>query len=103
MISGRGRKTGLTNEIKKDLKRVVLKPPMKMGYTQAIWDGKLVCDYLEKNHSIEIAVRTAQDWLKKVGFTRQRPRYEFKKTDKIANAKFEIMIKKNLNGKRKTK
>lgn len=95
IISGRGRKTGLTNKIRNDLKRVVLKPPMKSGYKQAIWDGKLVCKYLEEKHSLTIAIRTAQDWLAKIGFTRQRPRYQFNKTDDLANAKFKRMIKKN--------
>lgn len=95
IISGRGRKTGLTKKISNDLKRAVLKPPIKLGYKQAIWDGKLLCKYLQEKHSIEIAIRTAQDWLTKIGFTRQRPRYQFNKTDGLANAKFKRMIKKN--------
>lgn len=95
IISGRGRKTRLTKKIKNDLKRVVLKPPIKTGYNQAIWNGKLVCKYLSDKYSMEIAVRTAQDWLNKIGFTRQRPRYKFNKTDEVENARFEEEIKKN--------
>lgn len=103
IITGRGRKTGLSKKIRNDLKRVVLNPPIKIGYNQAIWNGKLVCKYLADKYSIEIAVRTAQDWLNKIGFTRQRPRYKFNKTDEDANARFEVRIKKNLKSKKKTK
>jgi transposase len=92
--AGRGRKTGLSKKIQNDLKRVVLKPPIGVGYNQAIWDGKLVCKYLADKHALEIAVRTAQGWLKKIGFTRQRPRYKFNKTDEAANARFVGAIKK---------
>jgi transposase len=92
---GKGRKSSLTKEIEEDLKVQLLKPPSELGYKQAIWDGKLVCKYLTDKYSLIIAVRTAQDWLKKIGFTRQKPRYRFNKADPELNEKFKADVKKN--------
>lgn len=98
--SGRGRKSGLTKQIEEDLKVQLLKTPSELGYKQAIWNGKLVCKYLADKHSKIIAVRTAQDWLKKIGLTRQRPRYHFNKADPELNEKFKTEVKKNRRTKR---
>jgi transposase len=94
--SGKGRKSGLTKQIEDDLKVQLLKTPSELGYTQAIWDGKLVCKYLSEKYSQTIAVRTAQDWLIKIGFTRQRPRYKFNKADSELNEQFLTDVKKTL-------
>jgi transposase len=72
-----------------------LKTPLELGYKQAIWTGKLVCKYIAEKYSQIIAVRTAQVWLKKIGFTRQRPRYHFNKADPELNEKFKTEVKKN--------
>lgn len=101
--SGRGRKSGLTKQIEEDLKIQVLKTPSELGYRQAIWDGKLVCKYLTDKYSLTIAIRTAQDWLRKIGFTRQRPRYHFNKADPELNEKFMSDVKKNSKSKKKMK
>jgi transposase len=101
--SGKGRKSGLTKQIEEDLKVKVLKPPSEFGYKQAIWDGKLVCKYLKDIYSLTIAIRTAQDWLRKIGFTRQRPIYHFNKADTELNEKFMTDVKKNSKNKKKMK
>jgi transposase len=101
--TGKGRKTGLTEQIEEDLKIQLLKTPYELGYTQAIWDGKLVCKYLKETYSLTIAVRTSQDWLHKIGFTRQRPRYSFNKADQKLNERFKADVKKNLKNKKTMK
>lgn len=100
---GKGRKTGLTKQIEEDLKIQVLKTPSELGFTQAIWDGKLVCKYLSDTYSLTIAVRTAQDWMHKIGFTRQRPRYHFNKADQAVNEQFKADVKKNSMNKKTMK
>lgn len=100
---GKGRKGNLTPEITEDLKQQVLKPPKELGYKQAIWDGKLVCKYVKDNYSKAIGVRTAQNWLHKIGFTRQRPRHKFNKADGALNEQFKTDIKKNFKSRKKTK
>ena len=101
--SGKGRKSGLTKEIQDDLKVQILKTPAELGFTQAIWDGKLVCKYISDKYSQSISVRTAQDWLIKIGFTRQRPRYKFNKADAELDEQFLTDVKKNSLSKKKTK
>jgi transposase len=101
--AGKGRKTGLTKQIEEDLKVQLLKTPSELGYTQAIWDGKLVCKYIKEKYSLTIAVRTSQDWLRKIGFTRQRPRYSFNKADQNLNEQFNAEVKKNLQNKKTMK
>lgn len=101
--AGKGRKTGLTKQIEEDLKVQLLKTPSEFGYTQAIWDGKLVCKYIKEKYSLTIAVRTSQDWLKKIGFTRQRPRYSFNKADQELNEQFKADVKKNSQNKKMMK
>ncbi len=76
-----GRKSELTEEIRILLKEILLESPEKLGYKQVIWDGKLICKFLEEKKQIIISVRTAQNWLKKIGFTRQKPRKKYKKGD----------------------
>jgi transposase len=99
--TGKGRKTALTQEIEMDLKQQVLKSPNELNYKRAIWDGKLVCKYIKDKYSLTIAVRTAQNWLHKIGFTRQRPRYKFNKADEALNEQFKIDIKKTSGTKRR--
>jgi transposase len=101
--TGKGRKAGLTKQIEEDLKVQLLKAPSELGYTQAIWDGKLVCKYIKEKYSLTIAVRTSQDWLRKIGFTRQRPRYSFNKADQELNEQFKADVKKNSRNKKAMK
>jgi transposase len=77
-----GRKKGLTEDIKTLLKTVIIESPEKYKFKQTVWDGKLVCKIIKEKMNIEISVRTAQYWLKAIGFTRQRPRKKYKQSNK---------------------
>ena len=48
------------------LKSLVRKSPKKQGYPVKKWTGKLLVDWVEKNWSEKISLRTAQIWLTKV-------------------------------------
>jgi len=74
-----GKRSGLTEEIKILLKTSVIQSPEQFNYKQTVWDGKLVCRFLKEKKGIIISVRTAQNWLKKINFTRQKPRKKYKK------------------------
>lgn len=60
----KGRITGLTEKVKKDLSKAIDTDPQKFGYGQNKWTGKLICRYLKEKWNINIAVRTAQNWIK---------------------------------------
>lgn len=84
-----GRKTGLTEEIKNLLKSTIIESPEKLNYKQTVWDGKLVCRFLKEKKGIEISVRSAQLWLNKIDFTRQRPRKKYKQTNEVEVVAFK--------------
>lgn len=88
-----GRKSGLTDGIKTFLKASILKSPSELGYKQVVWDGKLICKLLNEKKAINISVRTAQYWLRKMDFTRQMPRKKYTNSNDAENEAF----KKNRN------
>lgn len=94
-LSNQGRKSQLTESMKRLIKSHVLKSPNKSGYQQALWDGKLVCKLVKDQKGLVISVRTAQYWLKKIGFSWQRPRKRFKRANKKEKQEFKDAIKKN--------
>ena len=61
-----GRKSQLTPSLKKQLKKIMAKPPHRIGYKKPRWSGKLLVSYLEKEHNIVISIRTAQLWMKMI-------------------------------------
>lgn len=91
----RGRISNLTDDIRKLIKTSVLKAPEDLGYKQAVWNGKLVSKLLKEKKDIDVSVRTAQYWLKQIGFSRQRPRKKYKQANKKEIEQFRDSIKKN--------
>jgi len=89
-----GRNSGLTQEIAELLTNALSSPPGDCGHRQAVWDGKLVCKFLFEKKGIIISVRTAQYWLKEIGFTRQRPRKKYKQTNEAEVEAFKKKSKK---------
>ena len=57
-------------EIEKDLR----KNPRELGYTQNLWDGKLLSHHLKEKYSLLIGVRQAQRLFHKLGFRQRKPR-----------------------------
>ena len=50
------------------------KDPRKFGYSQNLWDGKLLSYHLRLKYSVHLKVRQCQYLFKQLGFTLQRPR-----------------------------
>ena len=75
----KGRKTFLTNDIKSNLQEILRQSPENLGYVQKQWDGKLVVQYLQIKWNVKISVRTAQNWINKLGVRKEaRKRIVFK-------------------------
>ncbi len=62
--SFRGRKSQLTPALKKQLKKIMAKPPHRIGYKKPRWSGELLVSYLESEYNVVISIRTAQLWMK---------------------------------------
>jgi transposase len=60
----------IVEEINKDLRR----NPEELGYSQNLWDGKLLSHHLNKKYSLSIGVRQAQRLFHKWGFRQRKPR-----------------------------
>ena len=64
--SFRGRQPQLTPSLKKQLTKIMAKPPHRIGYKKPRWSGKLLVPYLQNEHNITISIRTAQLWMKMI-------------------------------------
>lgn len=91
-----GRPTHLTVEVADAVKEAVCNPPSALGYKQSLWTGKLVVRFIEERCGVKIRVRTAQAWLKKLGFSRQRPRKKLVKAKEESQEIFKKELKKKL-------
>ncbi len=63
-----GRPCRISPDIQRNLKRALEKDPRKFGLTRNRWDGVAVVEYFEKVHGIQLKVRQAQRWIKRLGF-----------------------------------
>lgn len=60
----------LCQRIGKDLRQ----QPQTFGYTQNLWDGKLLSHHLSQKYAVKIGVRQCQRLFGKMGFRRRKPR-----------------------------
>ena len=61
-----GRPCSFTAEIEKDLKEILVQPPMNHGYRQSRWDGPLVRKYRKEKQDIDIGHSQVYNWGKRV-------------------------------------
>jgi transposase len=60
-----------------DLRR----PPRELGYTQNLWDGKLLSHHLARKFKVKLGVRQCQRLFRRLGFRRRKPRPLIAKAD----------------------
>ncbi|MGQ9621576.1 MAG: winged helix-turn-helix domain-containing protein [Bacteroidales bacterium] len=89
-----GRPTSLDEHQWEKVSRDLRKQPKTFGYSQNLWDGKLLAHHLQSHYGVEISVRQCQRIFHKFGFRRRKPRpvsaqadlsaqMAFKKTSKV--------------------
>ncbi|MHA1370929.1 MAG: IS630 family transposase [Promethearchaeota archaeon] len=69
----------------KDLRR----SPMEMGYSQNLWDGKLLSHHLASTYGVKIGVRQCQRIFHQLGFRRRKPRPLIAKADPEAQDRYK--------------
>ena len=89
-----GRPSSLSDEQKEILKTDVLTHPRELGYDFSNWEGKSVSHHINKKFCVKLSVRQAQRLLHDLGFTLQRPRYDFPKADPEKQKEFLNDFKK---------
>ncbi len=63
--------------------------PRTFGYSQNLWDGKLLSYHIEKVYEIKLGVRQCQRLFNKLGFRLRKPRPVIAKADEVAQTEFK--------------
>jgi transposase len=63
--------------------------PRNLGYSQNLWDGKLLSYHLEQNYRVKLGVRQCQRLFNKLGFRLRKPRPLIARADEEAQAEFK--------------
>ena len=90
-----GRKPRLTAAALQQLALALQESPEKFGLQRTRWDGVLVVEYLRRFHQVELQVRQAQRYVRRLGFTLQMPIYRCLQAKKKGVAQFQRVVKKN--------
>ena len=61
-----GKRTKISVEKQRELKRLLKQKPEKYGYVNKKWTGEILKDVLKKKWNIKIGIRAAQLWLKQL-------------------------------------
>jgi transposase len=93
---GRGRPTTLTEDELNSINNAIRKTPSDFGYTQNIWDGKILSRYISDSFNKTIGVRQCQRLFRKLGFRLRKPRPIIAKADPEAQEAY----KKKTKGKK---
>ena len=72
-----GRKPRLSAAAQQQLDLALQESPEKFGLKRTRWDGVLVVEYLRLFHHVELKVRQAQRYVRRLGFTLQMPIYRY--------------------------
>jgi transposase len=90
-----GRKSRLSAAVQQQLDLALQEPPGKFGLQRTRWDGVLVVEYLRRFHQVELQVRQAQRYVRRLGFTLQMPIYQDLQARQKGVAQFQRAVKKN--------
>jgi transposase len=83
-----GRPTRLS-EIMDSISLDLRKNPMDLGYSQNLWDGKLLSHHLSLRYSVDLGTRQCQRIFRKLGFRLRKPRPKIAKGDSSHKEKFK--------------
>ena len=89
-----GRKPRLSAAVQQQLDLALQESPEKFGLNRTRWDGVLVVEYLRRFHQVELKVRQAQRYVRRLGFTLQMPVYQYLQAKRKGVAKFQRAVKK---------
>ena len=65
------------------------KNPLDLGYSQNLWNGKLLSHHLKMRYDIDLGTRQCQRIFRKLGFRLRKPMPVIAKGDDAERAKFK--------------
>ena len=84
-----GRPKRLSEAHWRHLERDLRRPPREFGFTQTLWDGKLLAEHLRRRYQVKLGVRQCQRLFRQMGFRLRKPRPVIAKADPAAQAAFK--------------
>ena len=84
-----GRPTALDEGIIQSLGKDLRRSPRELGYTQNLWDGKLLSHHITQKFSIHLGIRQCQRLFRQMGFRRRKPRPLIAESDPEAKRKYK--------------
>jgi len=69
-------------------------PPRSLGYSQNLWDGKLLSHHLATAYGVQLGVRQCQRLFKRLGFRLRKPRPVISRADPEAQKAFKKNVRK---------
>lgn len=93
-----GRPTSLDEMMLDKIGKDIRNFPNEFGYSQNLWDGKLLSHHLATNYNIKIGVRQCQRVFHKLGFRRRKPRGVIASADPEARAAYKKTPKNSKKG-----
>lgn len=69
--------------------RELRRPPREVGYSQNLWDGKLLAHHLAQAHGVSLGVRQCQRLFRQLDFRRRKPRPLIAHADPAAQAAYK--------------
>jgi transposase len=84
-----GRPAQLSEEQWDNVDRQLRQNPRDLGYSQNLWDGKLLSHHLAKNFKVHLGIRQCQRIFRKLGFRLRKPRPVIAQADSAKQADFK--------------
>lgn len=84
-----GRPCALDESARERIGRDLRCSPRELGYSQNLWDGKLLSHHLARSHGIELGVRQCQRLFHDLGFRLRKPRGKVAGPDPAAQAAYK--------------
>ncbi len=84
-----GRIPRLLVEDEEILAQDLRRSPRELGYTQNLWDGKILSHHLKQKFGVELKVRQCQNIFHQLGFRRRKPRPVIAKADPEAQEAYK--------------
>jgi transposase len=84
-----GRRASLSEEDKEVLAQNLRHSPREFGYSQNLWDGKLLRYHLKQCFNVDLKVRRCQTLFHELGFRRRKPRPVIAKADQEAQETYK--------------
>lgn len=84
-----GRPSRLSEAQWQRLNRDVRRSPRDFGFTQTLWDGKLLAEHLRRRYQVKLGVRQCQRLFGQMGFRLRKPRPVIANADPAAQVAFK--------------